>query len=341
MCSRASSVRWSVKPWSSLPAFTRHIGLVLSATLIVHAWIGIMPIQALAKAHLIVVFPLRATPDLATHALRATAALTKKLASFEGFDATQVPHPTTAPLSTQAAQLGAEFYVVGQLTGSATGYTISISSFDVSNDQLVGKAKVDVTSDALVELPDLHNLVASSQPSSSQSIALQSIPVGTLVLVSVINEVSSASAKVGDLVPLQAASDVMIANNIVIPKGALGEAEIAVAEAAGGNGHPGKLGLTYHWITDVNGNRVLLSAIQTTAEEQQNHGAVSTASIVGYVLLGPLGLFVHNWVKGKQVILQPSTKLNSYVAPPLRPVSPPPSMAPSTQPTSVPTSPRP
>jgi hypothetical protein len=138
---------------------------------------------------------------------------------------------------------------------------------------------------------------------------------GTTVEVSLSEKISSANATVGDTVPTVVDREVDAMGFVAIPKGANGQATITQVDHAGGNGHGGKLALTIDWCYSADAGRILLSTINHSAggEEMDKKGAASTATILSYALLGPLGLFAHNFVRGKDVTIDPTQTFNVFV----------------------------
>ena len=138
------------------------------------------------------------------------------------------------------------------------------------------------------------------------------VPLGTRVGVSPTDTISSATAQVGDVINILAAEDVSIDGFVVIRKGAGGEAEIKSVERAHGNGGSGKLGLQMDWIAAVDGEKIALTSALRTASEQDRGGGSSTATILSYALLGPVGLFFHNFAHGKEVVVDSSKVLSAF-----------------------------
>lgn len=149
-------------------------------------------------------------------------------------------------------------------------------------------------------------------PTASPTTTRVVVPGGTRVPVSTTDEISSSTAQVGDTISIIAAEDVVANGYIVVAKGAGGQAEIASVERAHGNGGSGKLGIKMDWITAVDGEKIRLTSTPKTASEQDRNGSSSTATILSYALLGPLGLFFHNFAHGKDVVLKPSKVLDSF-----------------------------
>jgi hypothetical protein len=132
---------------------------------------------------------------------------------------------------------------------------------------------------------------------------------GTNVTVSLTEPISSHSANVGDTVPIVVDQEVDANGFIVIPKGSNGEATVTLVDHSGGNGHGGKLGIEMNWVYSADHGKVLLSNVNHAAgDDTDQKGAASTATILSYVLLGPLGLFAHNFVRGKDVTI-PTTQV--------------------------------
>jgi hypothetical protein len=137
---------------------------------------------------------------------------------------------------------------------------------------------------------------------------------GTTVEVSVSEPISSNTAKLDDIVPIIVDKEVDADGFVVIPKASNGAATVALVDAAGGNGHGGKLGLTMNWVYSADHGKVLLSDVNHSAGAGSDQkGAASTATILSYVLLGPLGLFAHNFVRGKDVTVETTQRFNVFV----------------------------
>ncbi|MDQ6768245.1 MAG: hypothetical protein M3Z41_10595 [Candidatus Eremiobacteraeota bacterium] len=147
-------------------------------------------------------------------------------------------------------------------------------------------------------------LLAASTASANNRITILG---GTQVPVKVVEPISSSSANVGDVFQIKAAQDIVVDNWIVIPKDSPGQGEVVSVDRAGSHGHPGKLGIQMDYVYSADGGKIKLSNIGHATEGEGKKGTSSTTTIASYVLLGPLGLFAHNFVKGKDVTID-STK---------------------------------
>lgn len=140
---------------------------------------------------------------------------------------------------------------------------------------------------------------------------------GTPITFQVVDNVSSGTAKVGDTFGVRVAKDIVVDGYIVVAQGADGMGEVTSVDPAGSHGHPGSLGIQLDWVHDVGGDKVKLTEQKKSEEGQGAQGASSTATLLTYVLLGPLGLFTHNFVKGHDIVLTPDSTaqhpLTAYV----------------------------
>ncbi len=90
------------------------------------------------------------------------------------------------------------------------------------------------------------------------------VPYATSVNVHVKNEVSSSRVQVGDKVPIEVASDVVVGGFIVFARGADGLAQVSSVTAATGNS-VGQIQLTYKWVRSVDGSKIGVSGAQSAA----------------------------------------------------------------------------
>lgn len=156
-------------------------------------------------------------------------------------------------------------------------------------------------------------LAAALSASPSFARQLVTLPGGTPIKIRSVEAVSSETAHKGELLEIRAVDPIVLDGWIVVSENARGQAEVIDAEPAGKHGHPGKLVLKYDWIYSSDGGRIALSEINTTQAGENKKGTSSTATIAGTVLLGPVGLFAHNFVKGRDVVLNSTTMLTCIV----------------------------
>jgi hypothetical protein len=157
-------------------------------------------------------------------------------------------------------------------------------------------------------------LAASKLPASASS-ASRALPLpgGTVVTVTVTDKVSSGSAKVGDTFGVTTTDDVIIDGYVAIQKGAGGQGEVLAVDPAGSHGHAGSLGVKLDWVYAVDGEKVRLNCQRKTAEGENKSGVSSTMTILSWAVLGPVGLFTHNFVKGHDMVLDQTHPLTAFV----------------------------
>jgi hypothetical protein len=137
------------------------------------------------------------------------------------------------------------------------------------------------------------------------------LPAGTRVEVHLVNPISSGNAKAGEQFTFQAASPVIVNNRVVIAKGASGTGRVVRVSKAQGKS-AGEITLDFTRIHSVDGSEVSLTEDSTRFGNPEK-GKASTATIAATIALGPLGLFAHNMVKGKDVTVKPSQTFHSWV----------------------------
>lgn len=154
---------------------------------------------------------------------------------------------------------------------------------------------------------------AAANDTPASRVVAATIPGGTPIDVHLTGELSSSTAKAGDKFSFSVASDVRCGGWLVIPAGAQGVGEVATVENAGGNGHSGKLALQWDYVYAADGEKVRVTQTNANAEGEQKKGAASTATIASYALLGPVGLFAHNWIHGRDVTVTPAQHFTVFV----------------------------
>jgi hypothetical protein len=281
-------------------------------------------IPGLAKAHLIIVFPLRSTPELSSVATQMTTDIAGRLAAIPGFDAQVLQTPATGGLGVAAASAGADLYIVGAISDDARGYALNLSSFDASNDVMRSTLKSTVPSSGpLLSDLDFSTLIQSAAPAvaAPPSNLISGLAIGTPIGILLDTPLSSRGATGGQTFTFHAADNIYAVDgtHVSIVKGAPGAGEVQTVQGAAGNGSGGKISLQFDWIIATDGSKVPLTNSQSSTEGGDSKGASSTATIATYLLLGPLGFFAHNFVRGKDAEISTKTPLTAYVDRTLRP----------------------
>ncbi len=132
------------------------------------------------------------------------------------------------------------------------------------------------------------------------------VPGGTPITIRMVDTVSSRTAQAGDNFEFKTDGAIVLNGYVVIPSGAAGRGTVLEVDRAAGNGHSGRLKLQFDYVYAADGEKIKLTDIGKTRAASAEKGKSSTATMVGYLVLGPVGLFAHNWVKGKEFVLDSS-----------------------------------
>jgi hypothetical protein len=141
----------------------------------------------------------------------------------------------------------------------------------------------------------------ASIPSTKGTTTTVLVPGGTTVVVALTEPISSGTANVNDQIALVVKKEVDENGLAVIDAGANGHATVTSVTRASGNGSGGKIEMTIDWVYGVDGGKIALSQTNHASETGDNKGAASTATLLSWALLGPLGFFAHNFVRGHDV----------------------------------------
>jgi hypothetical protein len=182
-------------------------------------------------------------------------------------------------------------------------------SLCAANAQTIAPSPVGTP--AALSVPSGTPLAAPASPSPIPT--GEDLVGGTTVTVSLVEPLSSATAAEGDQVAIVVRKPVVINGYLFIAEGANGHATVTSVEHSGGNGSGGKLAFSIDWVYAVDGGKIKLSTTNHASESGDTKGASSTATIATYLLLGPLGLFAHNFVHGKDVTMTPKQTFVVFV----------------------------
>ena len=138
------------------------------------------------------------------------------------------------------------------------------------------------------------------------------VPVGQKVEMQLVKSLSSGTATVGETFRAEAAEAIVVGGQTVISKGAEGRGTVVAATKAQGKS-AGTLTIKFTEVRATDGEWIILSDSKAQSEGNAEKGKASTATIASTVVLGPLGLFAHNMVKGKDVTLDTKQSYPAWV----------------------------
>ena len=133
------------------------------------------------------------------------------------------------------------------------------------------------------------------------------------MVVSLTEPISSATANVNDAVAIVVKKPVVVNGWVVVPAGASGHATVTEVTHASGNGSGGKISLSVDWVYSSDGGMLQLSTTDHASESGDSKGAASTATLLSSVLLGPVGFFAHNFVRGRDVTIGTDKIFTAFV----------------------------
>ncbi|MEO6989949.1 MAG: hypothetical protein ABI346_05910 [Candidatus Baltobacteraceae bacterium] len=138
-----------------------------------------------------------------------------------------------------------------------------------------------------------------------------SVPAGTQVKVHLVKPISSGEATVGQRFRFAAAEAVNVNGHVVITKGASGVGHVVKVSKAQGKS-AGEITLEFTDVHGADGKWIPLTEVKATKGNSEK-GKASTATIAATIALGPLGLFAHNMVKGKDITVTPESIFPAWV----------------------------
>ena len=129
------------------------------------------------------------------------------------------------------------------------------------------------------------------------------VPVGTPVTLSLLQEVSSKTATVGQRVMFTVAADVNIEGKTVIKQGASAIGEVTAASSVGMVGSAGELTVTLHTVTAADSTMIPISATK---------GAQGQSKLATSVAISALCCIFALFMKGKDVTFAQGTIYDAY-----------------------------
>jgi hypothetical protein len=137
------------------------------------------------------------------------------------------------------------------------------------------------------------------------------VPDGTALEIELMTNVSSATAKEGDIVDFTIVNPVVVNGVTVIEKGAPAKARIAAVKKAGYWGKAGRIGWTMQDGLAADGNRIALRMEKKLTGDSKG-GTVATATIVTAVVFWPAAPF-WGFKKGKNAVFPAGKRFEAFV----------------------------
>ncbi len=151
----------------------------------------------------------------------------------------------------------------------------------------------------------------SSAPATNAEAVEVKVPDGTPLEIELMSNVSSATAKEGDIVDFTIVNPVIVNGVTVVEKGAPAKARIAAVKKAGYWGKAGRLGWTMQDALAADGNRIALRMEKKLTGDSKG-GTVATATIVTAVVFWPAAPF-WGFKKGKNAVFPAGKRFEAFV----------------------------
>lgn len=200
------------------------------------------------------------------------------------------------------------------LTGQVTERALSERLADIER-AVLGQQAEGAFLNRLEELMEL------TFPEGELELAKTALPPGTVVRVRILEPIDSGVNNAGDIIPYQVAEDVIIDGNLVIPAGTRGEIVLEAVEEEEMLGQDAEVKMVFGPVEPLDGSKEVHLVLDKKAREWNDNldslKYVAGASILGTVLLGPIGLLAGFLVKGKPVNMPAGTEF--YLETPAEP----------------------
>lgn len=135
------------------------------------------------------------------------------------------------------------------------------------------------------------------------------LPENTVFKISMNDEVSSKTNRVGDPVHFTVAEDVTVDNVLVLPRGAQGSGVITKVNGPKFFGRSGSLEISFDQVISIDEDTIPTVLGPEAKEQIKMQAAAVGASAIGALALGPIGLVGGFFVKGKDVDIPAGTEL--------------------------------
>ncbi|MDY6085042.1 MAG: hypothetical protein SPI25_07360 [Dialister sp.] len=135
------------------------------------------------------------------------------------------------------------------------------------------------------------------------------LPKDTVFKISLNEDVSSRTSKVGDAVTFTVEEDVQVDNVLVLPRGAQGSGVITKVSRPKMFGRSGALDISFDQVFSIDDEVIPTVLGPESKEKLKMEAAAIGASAIGALALGPIGLVGGLFVKGKDVDMPAGSQL--------------------------------
>lgn len=137
------------------------------------------------------------------------------------------------------------------------------------------------------------------------------LPANTPISLKVENSISTRTAKVGDIITLRVAYNVMKEGQIVIPAGSIAKAQISYLKKPKIFGKAGEIRMAVESLIMPNGNDIKISANELNNQGDSKAAVAWVCFGVSLIILWPL-IFVPFLIKGKDAEINANTTVEAF-----------------------------
>ena len=172
-----------------------------------------------------------------------------------------------------------------------------------------------VQSGAMVDR--IKRLLELSLPEGKIPVEKIVLPADTLMKIKLLDKISSLDSHVGDKVSFSIVNDIIVEGNMIIPANTRGYLRISSIDAAGKMGKDGDVKLSFSDIIAIDGSKIAVKIDEKSQNENRSKELAIGASVLGSIILGPVGLIAGFFVQGDEEEVPAGTELfvqteNSY-----------------------------
>jgi len=155
----------------------------------------------------------------------------------------------------------------------------------------------------------IDRLLKLSLPSDKMPIERINFTADKLIRIKLLNKLSSRESEVGQKINFEVVNDVKQNTKLVIPAGTKGTLSIKKIEEAGKMGKDGSIELEFSSLMAIDGTDIPVKLDKKAQEENKSRKLALGASVLGTVLLGPVGLIAGYFVEGEEEEITAGTEL--------------------------------
>ena len=146
----------------------------------------------------------------------------------------------------------------------------------------------------------VNKLVKMGLPSGEVPFETVALTADSLIKIRLLNKISSMSSQAGEIINFEVAEDVKVNNKLIIPEGTRGNMKVTEINKAGQMGQDGEVKLDFAPLRAIDGTKISLAIRKKAQEENRSQQLAVGASILGSIILGPVGLVTGYFVKGNE-----------------------------------------